>query len=76
MHYYILEKEQQLTAIAAEHAVYQHYLASGYAFVAKMSAWSEKTALQSFKKQSQHATRSSHVLMGAFILALGLCYLL
>lgn len=75
MHYYILEKEQQLTAIAAEHAIYQDYLASGYAFVAKMSAWSEKTALQSFKKQSQHATRSPQVLIGVLALALGLFYL-
>ncbi len=76
MHYYILEKEQQLTAIAAEHSIYQDYLASGYAFVAKMSAWSEKTALQSFKKQSQHVARSPKVLVSLFFLALGFLYLL
>ncbi len=76
MDFYILKKNNELTAIPADECDCKTYLASGYSYVSKIAACTEKAALKKQKNEQVKVLRWP--LLFAVILvscALGLFFL-
>jgi len=74
MDFYILKKNNELTAIPAEESKCKEYLNSGYSYVNKVAACTEKAAV---KKQLSEKKRFTPLyIAGALMLILSTIYFL
>lgn len=67
MDFYILKKNNKLTAIPAEESKCKEYLNSGYSYVNKVAACTEKAAV---KKQLSEKNRFSSIFISIAIIVI------